>query len=71
VIAEMPCLHFTSDGDLASALLDQAVLDGKSLDTSMTEPGYHFLIHFDRMAGKKTEPNLQNLPREDQTASKP
>ncbi|HET6169588.1 MAG TPA: hypothetical protein VFE01_05370, partial [Terracidiphilus sp.] len=31
--------------------------DGKSLDTSMTEPGYHFLIHFDRLAPKKTEPN--------------
>jgi hypothetical protein len=37
--------------------------DGKSLDTSMTEPGYHFLIHFDRMAGKKTEPDAQDLPR--------
>jgi hypothetical protein len=31
--------------------------DGKALDTSMTEPGYHFLIHFDRLAPKKTEPN--------------
>lgn len=30
--------------------------DGKALDTSMTEPGYHFLIHFDRLASKKTEP---------------
>ncbi len=31
--------------------------DGKALDTSMTEPGFHFLIHFDRLAPKKTEPN--------------
>jgi hypothetical protein len=31
--------------------------DGKALDTSMTEPGYHFLIHFDRLESKKTEPN--------------
>ena len=31
--------------------------DGKALDTSMTEPGYHFLIHFDRLTPKKTEPN--------------
>ncbi len=26
--------------------------DGKALDTSMTEPGFHFLIHFDRMANQ-------------------
>jgi hypothetical protein len=45
--------------------------NGKALDTSMTEPGYHFWIHFDRMAGKKTEPNAQDLPSKDQTASKP
>lgn len=31
--------------------------DGKALDTSMTEPGYYFLIHFDRMEPKKTAPN--------------
>lgn len=31
--------------------------DGKSLETSMTEPGYRFLIHFDRLESKKTEPN--------------
>ena len=31
--------------------------DGKALDTSMTEPGFHFLIHFDRLAPKTTEPN--------------
>jgi hypothetical protein len=31
--------------------------DGKALDTSMTEPGYHFLIHFDRLAPEKTKPN--------------
>lgn len=33
--------------------------DGKSLDTSMTEPGYHFLIHFDRLAPAKTEPKTE------------
>lgn len=26
--------------------------DGKALDTSMTEPGYHFQIHFERLATK-------------------
>ena len=31
--------------------------DGKALDTSMTEPGYHFLIHFDRLAPEKKEAN--------------
>ena len=31
--------------------------DGTALDTSMTEPGYHFLIHFDRLTGKKTDQN--------------
>jgi len=31
--------------------------DGNALDTSMTEPGYHFLIHFDRLPPKKTEAN--------------
>jgi hypothetical protein len=31
--------------------------DGKALDTSMTEPGFHFLIHFDRLMPKPTEPN--------------
>lgn len=31
--------------------------DGKALDVSMTEPGYHFLIHFDRIEAKKTAPN--------------
>jgi len=31
--------------------------NGKVLDTSMTEPGFHFLIHFDRLASRKTEPN--------------
>jgi hypothetical protein len=31
--------------------------DGKALDTSMTEPGFHFLIHFDRLAPKTTQPN--------------
>jgi hypothetical protein len=31
--------------------------DGKSLDTSMTEPLEHFLIHFDRLPPKTAEPN--------------
>lgn len=31
--------------------------DGKSLDTDMTEPGYHFLIHFDRLESRKTGSN--------------
>jgi hypothetical protein len=31
--------------------------DGKAMDTSMTEPGYHFLIHFDRLPVKATQPN--------------
>ena len=31
--------------------------DGKALDTSMTEPGFHFLIHFDRVVPKTAEPN--------------
>lgn len=31
--------------------------DGKALDTSMTEPGFHFLIHFDRVAAKNSGSN--------------
>lgn len=31
--------------------------DGKALHTSMTEPGYYFMIHFDRLAAKETEPH--------------
>jgi hypothetical protein len=31
--------------------------DGKALDTSMTEPGFHFLIHFDRLHPKTIPPN--------------
>jgi hypothetical protein len=31
--------------------------DGKALDTTMTEPGFHFVIHFDRLTGKQTLPN--------------
>jgi hypothetical protein len=31
--------------------------DGKALETSVTEPGFHFLVHCDRLAPKKTEPN--------------
>jgi hypothetical protein len=30
--------------------------DGKGMDTSMTEPTEHYLIHFDRVAPKTTEP---------------
>jgi hypothetical protein len=46
-----------------SITLAQAVFDGKmsadgtALDTSMTEPGFNFLIHFDRLPLKKTHPN--------------
>lgn len=36
--------------------------DGKALDTSMTEPGYHFQIHFDRLASAKAESNSDALP---------
>jgi hypothetical protein len=35
--------------------------DGKALDTSMTEPGYHFLIHFDRLTPQPNPP--RTLPR--------
>ena len=31
--------------------------DSKALDTSMTEPGFHFLIHFDRLPPKTIPPN--------------
>ncbi len=31
--------------------------DSKALDTSMTEPGFHFLIHFDRLPLKTIPPN--------------
>ena len=31
--------------------------DGKALDTSMTEAGYHFLIHFDRLPTQKAKSN--------------
>ncbi len=31
--------------------------DGQALDTSMTEPGYHFLIHFDRQSTQKAKSN--------------
>jgi hypothetical protein len=36
-----------------SIFTGKMTLDGKALDTSMTEPGYHFLIHFERLASKK------------------
>ena len=41
----------------AAIFTGKMTADGKALDTSMTEPGYHFLIHFDRLAPKKTESN--------------
>lgn len=31
--------------------------DGRALDTSMTEPSEHYLIHFDRLIPKATGPN--------------
>ena len=40
-----------------SIFAGKMIEDGKALDTSMTEPGYHFLIHFDRLTPKETEPN--------------
>ncbi len=33
-----------------STFAGKMTADGKALDTSMTEPGFHFLIHFDRLA---------------------
>jgi hypothetical protein len=36
-----------------SIFTGKMTLDGKALDTSMTEPGYHFLIHFERLASKQ------------------
>lgn len=40
-----------------SIFVGKMTANGKALDTSMTEPGFHFLIHFDRLAAKKTVPN--------------
>jgi hypothetical protein len=40
-----------------SVFAGKMTADGKALDTSMTEPGYHFLIHFDRLPAKKAAPN--------------
>jgi hypothetical protein len=54
---------YNQDSRQISITFSQAVFagkmsaDGKALDTSMTEPGYHFLIHFDRVAPKKAESN--------------
>jgi hypothetical protein len=31
--------------------------DGTALDTFMTEPHFHFVIHFDRLTPKRTKPN--------------
>lgn len=39
---------------LGQAIFDGKMsADGKALETSMTEPGFHFLIHFDRPAPEK------------------
>ena len=40
-----------------SIFTGKMTVDGAALDTSMTEPGYHFRIHFDRLAPKKTGGN--------------
>jgi hypothetical protein len=40
-----------------STFTGKMTADGKSLDTSMTEPGFHFVIHFDRQESKRPEPN--------------
>jgi hypothetical protein len=40
-----------------STFTGKMTADGKSLDTSMTEPGFHFEIHFDRQETKKPRPN--------------
>ncbi len=37
--------------------------DGKALDTSMTEPGFHFLIHFDRLEAGGQTPGETPKPR--------
>jgi len=41
-----------------SLFTGKMTLDGKALDTSMTEPGYHFLIHFERLASEKSTKTL-------------
>lgn len=41
----------------ASKWTGKMTADGKALDTSMTEPGYYFPIHFDRMPAQKTQSN--------------
>ena len=38
-----------------SVFTGRMTADGKALETAMTEPGFNFLIHFDRVEGKKTE----------------
>ncbi len=54
---------FDQDSRQISITIGQSIFagkmteDGKALDTSMTEPGFHFLIHFDRLAPEKTVPN--------------
>ena len=40
-----------------STFTGKMTADGKALDTSMIEPGYHFLIHFDRLGSQKAQPN--------------
>ena len=52
---------YSTDSRQISITIGQSIFagkmtaDGKGLETSMTEPGFHFLIHFDRLALKKTE----------------
>ncbi len=54
---------YDQDSRQISIAIGQAIFagvmsaDGKALDTSMTEPGYHFVIHFDRLVPKTTQPN--------------
>jgi hypothetical protein len=40
-----------------STFAGKMTADSKALDTSMTEPGFHFLIHFDRLPLKTIPPN--------------
>ena len=41
----------------AATWIGTMTADGKALDTSMTEPGYRFLIHFDRLPTQKAMSN--------------
>jgi hypothetical protein len=42
---------------LQAIFVGKMTADGKALDTSMTEPGFHFLIHFDRLDSKPAGSN--------------